>query len=292
RRIYDLLLITPTTSSEMLELRLASMYAYVDYFILLEVPPSPASPTPEPPTLLDVLWNRLRPYHSRLIRHTLSQHSHDFKTGLDYTATTRNALYTRVIPLLTGAQKVRLGDVLLISDVEELVRPVTLSVLRNCHVPERTTVRTRKYWYSFQWMKIDGLGTTPPSPLTGPWWPHPQATVFQGADTILPDDLRKQRSQDEYVFGDGGWTCHLCYASISETLAKMGEAGVIWFDGPKWKAAGRVVLRMMKGIDMYDRTHLARIESNPDIPPHLASNPSRYKWLLDRDVLGANFDDF
>lgn len=45
-------------------------------------------------------------------------------------------------------------------------------------------------------------------------------------------------------------------------------------------------------IKRYDRTHLARIEDNPDIPPHLASNPNRYKWLLDRDVLGANFGDF
>lgn len=276
RRIYDLLLVTPTTSPDLLELRLASLYQYVDYFMMLEVPPepttdspaagaeptSPSSPeTPEDPTLLDKIWSsRLTTYRSKIIRHTLSQHSHDFKTGLDHSATTRNALVTRVIPLLTGAQKVQLGDVLLVSDAEELVRPVTMKVLRNCHIPERTTIRTRKYWYSYQWMKIDGAGATPDGAQERPdgkkntrgneWWPHPQATIYRGADTTLPDDLRRQRAQDEYVFGDGGWTCHMCYATITETLGKMGEADFIWHDGPRWKAAGRVVDRVMNGIDL------------------------------------------
>lgn len=286
RRIYDLLLITPTTSASMLELHLASMYPYVEYFILLEAPPmdkkaSPdSSPEPlsgaprtEPPSLLDKIWrDQLAAYHAKIIRHSLSEHSHDFKDGLDHEVTARNALYTRVIPLLTGKQRVEPGDVLLISDVEELVRPVTLKVLRNCHIPERTTLRTRKYWYSYQYMKLDSPGAKPPSTEEGKdqpehpdpamrrakktisagneWWPHPQATVYMGADTVLPDDLRKQRDQDQYIFGDGGWTCHLCDKAITETLAKLNKSGIIWADGPRWKAAGRVVDRVMNGVDL------------------------------------------
>lgn len=298
RRIYDLLVITPTTSADMLQLRLASMYRYVDYVVMLEAPsvfssttkkdplspgePSPPSGEPaeaEGPSVLDKIWNsHLSTYESKIIRHTLSQHSQDFKTGLDHAATTRNAIYTRVIPLLTGKQKVQLGDVLIISDVEEIVRPVTMKALRNCNVPERTTIRTRKYWYSYQWMKIDGRGVTPGAAAAaekeGPnrgeesiikklagilkrkkasgneWWPHPQATVYQGADTILPDELRRRRELDQYVFGDGGWTCHLCYPTITEMLAKIGEMGVIWYNGPRWKGAGRVVDRVTNGIDV------------------------------------------
>lgn len=290
RRIYDLLLITATTSADMLELRLASMYQHVDYIVMLEAPSLPstkeeaadASPDALPlsgkpadgPSLLDKIWtSHLSSYQSKIIRHSLSQHSHDFKTGLDHAATTRNALYTRVIPLLTGVEKVQPGDVLLVSDVEELVRPVTMKVLRNCHIPERTTIRTRKYWYSFQWMKVDRPGATPDAAAAAAaakvpespdgagkakanqttdneWWPHPQATVYQGADTILPDDLRKDRGQDQYVFGDGGWTCHLCYSTITETLAKIGEMGVVWHEGPRWKGAGRVVDRVGNGVDV------------------------------------------
>lgn len=305
RRIYDLLVITPTTSADMLRLRLESMYQYVDYVIMLEapsvsaprlghVPSSPAEPSESPPSdsgasadaaddlsVLDKIWtSHLSRYEPKIIRHSLSQHSHDFKTGLDHAATTRNALYTRVIPLLTGKQKVRLGDVLIISDVEEIVRPIAMKVLRNCNVPERTTIRTRKYWYSYQWMKTDGRGVTPAAAAAAAddggepkqeedgivkklasmlkrkkaggneWWPHPQVTVYQGADTILPDELRRRRELDEYIFGDGGWTCHLCYPTITEMLAKMGEMGVIWYNGPRWKGAGRVVDRVTSGIDV------------------------------------------
>lgn len=148
RRIHDLLLITPTTSASMLELHLASIYHYVDYFIMLEAPAVEPKETgessrnlrsgapAETPSLLDKIWQtQLSAYHTKIIRHSLSEHSQDFKDGLDHEMTTRNALYTRVIPLLTGCQRVEPGDVLLIADVEELARPVTMTVLRNCHIP-------------------------------------------------------------------------------------------------------------------------------------------------------------
>lgn len=295
RKIYDLLLISPSTSIDMIELRIASLYPYVDYFILLETPPAPVptSPADQPvprrahekahgtpsttpdqdaPSLLERIWDsHLSAYHAKLIHHSLSQHSHDFKSGLDYTTTTRNALYTRVIPLLTGPKKVELGDVLLVSDTEELVRPTTMKVLRNCHIPPRTTIRTRKFWYGYQWMQIDSPGVTRDPEGAGndedetknfeairrrrgsagnEWWPHPQATVYQGADTITPDDLRKNRKLDQYVFGDGGWTCHLCYRTISETLLKLGDEGFVWFDGPRWKAAGRLVDKATRGVEL------------------------------------------
>lgn len=265
RRIYDLLLIDPATSAASIELHLASMYPYVEYFIILEAPSTnnKASPAPsrdsfsdktptDEPSLLDKIWKKeLSAYHNKIIRHSLSEHSMDFKDGLDHESTTRNAFYTRVIPLLTGKQRVEPGDVLLISDAEELVRPITMKVLRNCQIPERTTIRTRRYWYSYQFMKIVREGAPPPSINAGnEWWPHPQATVYTGPDTALPDDLRKQRDQDQYVFGDGGWMCHLCDNTIAETLARLNKSGVIWADGPRWKAAGRVVDKVMRGVDL------------------------------------------
>lgn len=54
----------------------------------------------------------------------------------------------------------------------------------------------------------------------------------------------------QYVFGDGGWTCFLCDGTIAETLAKLKKAGIVWTDGPRWKAAGRVADRVMNGVDL------------------------------------------
>lgn len=314
RKIYDLLLIDPETSLDALELHLAQMAPFVDFFVLLEspsikpppperpperewwerdlsritdpnsLPPSDASDTDTQP-ILDGIWNTLlAPYHKKIIRRNLSQSSSDFAPGKDHPAAARNAVYSQVVPLLTGSQKAALEDVLLVSDVEELVRPDTMEVLRNCHIPKRVTIRTRNYWYSFQWFKIDKSkypvkektpskeeprslarayekdkdasrdkepakegGSDDSSPE---WWPHPQATLYQGPETVLPNDLRKDRAEDDYIFGNGGWTCQLCYGMITDTLVKAGQQGLIWYDGPRWKGAGRIIDRLRKGIDL------------------------------------------
>lgn len=344
RKIYDLLLITPETSVDVLELHLAQTSPFVDYFVLLEspsitdfipkpdIPPEPewwerdeghieAAPSraslsspataAEEPSVLDRIWeSRLYPYHDKIIRRTLSQFSSDFAPGKDHEAAARNAVYTQVVPFLTGMQKAEIGDVLVVSDVEELMRPVTLQVLRNCDIPHITTVRTRKYWYSFQWMKMDTVEAAPEaagSPdaahlklpndaaskePSNERWSHPQVTVYEGTETFLPMDLRNDRSKDEYIFFDGGWTCKLCYGSISETLVQAGEMGLIWHNSPRWKAAGRLVDRMMRGIDLFDRTKLSRVEANPDIPFYLSENQHRFPWMLNRDAHGAGFNDF
>lgn len=313
RKIYDLLLIDPETSLDALELHLAHMSPFVDFFVLLESPsikpPAPES-APEPQwwerslsrvpgpdslsvpdeadadfhPVLDQIWaTLLYPYHNKIIRRSLSQSSSDFAPGKDRPAAARNAVYSQVVPFLTGSQKAALRDVLLVSDVEELVRPDTMGVLRHCDIPKRVTIRTRNYWYSFQWFKIDNLKSTenekaPPKreprslnardgkdrgkdkdkeaakedsdSFSPEWWTHPQATLYEGPETVFPNDLRKERSKDDYVFGNGGWTCQLCYGMITDTLVKAGQQGLIWHDGPRWKGAGRVTDRMRKGIDL------------------------------------------
>lgn len=297
RKIYDLLLINPETSLDALDLHLAQMSPFVDFFVLLEsttITPPPTEHPPEPQwwerdlskfngpnsfpqpdnpdtdtqPILDSIWDTLlSPYHKKIIRRSLSQSSSDFAPGKNHLAAARNAVYSQVVPLLTGSQKAALGDVLLVSDVEELVRPDTMQVLRNCHIPERVTIRTRKYWYSFQWFRIDKPKDTakedkPNEKDKEPaneeeedssspeWWPHPQATLYQGPETVLPNDLRKDRNEDYYVFGNGGWTCQLCYGMITNTLIKAGQHGLIWYDGPRWKGAGRIVDRIRRGVDL------------------------------------------
>ena len=309
RKIYDLLLITPDTSIDALELHLAQTSPFVNYFVLLESPPiSELVPHPDPPeepewwerdgstveakapstppfmeatpadslSFLEQVWeSRLYPYHDKIIRRTLSPFSADFAPDKDHEAAARNAVYTQVVPFLMGPQKAEIGDVLIVSDVVEVMRPHIFQVLRNCEIPNITTVRTKKYWYSYQWTRMDMVEGSPASPeespaaaleppeiagrsehaavkigLSNERWSHPQVTTYQGTETLMPHDLRKDRSKDEYVFADGGWTCKLCYGSISETLAQAGEMGLIWHDGPRWKAAGRTVDRMMRGIDL------------------------------------------
>ncbi|RAL66239.1 hypothetical protein DID88_005910 [Monilinia fructigena] len=94
-------------------------------------------------------------------------------------------MFTQVIPQLNGVQTANIGDVLIVSDIDEIPRPETLDLLRICDFNKRLTLRSRFYYYGFQFLH------------KGPEWAHPQATTYAGpTKTILPADLRN---------GEGGF---------------------------------------------------------------------------------------
>jgi beta-1,4-mannosyl-glycoprotein beta-1,4-N-acetylglucosaminyltransferase len=86
----------------------------------------------------------------------------------------RNSLLDDVFPSLVGHQAPDLGDVLIVSDVDEIPKPDPLTVLCNCDFPDCVTLRSHFFYYSFQWQYVKGD------------WGHPQATFYQGDATIRP----------------------------------------------------------------------------------------------------------
>lgn len=73
----------------------------------------------------------------------------------------RNALFDQALVSLSGDRAPTKGDVLLVSDVDEVLRSSTVQVLRNCAFPPRVTHRSQFYYYSFQWQHY------------GEQWAHP-----------------------------------------------------------------------------------------------------------------------
>ena len=110
-------------------------------------------------------------------------------------------------------------DVLVVSDVDEILRPSTLRTLRACAFPRRLTLASRFYYYSFQWLH------------RGPEWPHPQATYYQGLkNTLLPNDLRIAdggmwpfREWEKGTMANASWHCSSCFATVGELLGKMAS---------------------------------------------------------------------
>ena len=101
---------------------------------------------------------------------------------------------------LTGAQAPNQGDVLLVGDIDEIPRIDTLTALRNCAFPPRVTLRTQMYYYSYQWLH------------RGELWHHPQATYFNGKDTIKPESLRMDKADAELYMT--GWHCSSCFRYV------------------------------------------------------------------------------
>ena len=140
---------------------------HVDYFIILEAATTFTS-SPKPLYVREN-WSRFAQHHHKMILHTLNTTGAESSRTWDVEHFSRNAMYDQVLPFLSSPQEASYGDVIIVSD--------TIKALRNCDIPKELTMHTTMYYFSFQWLKRDT-------------WPHPQATFYASAATILPSDLR------------------------------------------------------------------------------------------------------
>lgn len=293
RKVYDLF--TVNTELDWLEIRLNTTYEFVDYFVIVEGPKTFTGL--DKPLHVRDNWEKLAPYHDKIIHRVLEYpDGFDPKLAWDYEDLQRNALLTQVFPGLTGAQAPTEGDVLVVADVDEIVRPETLLVLRACEFPRRLTLRSRFFYYSFQFLH------------RGPEWPHPQATMYRGmVDTILPDDLRKGDGARQWGIlaplvrwpekGDlwnAGWHCSNCFATLNELLRKMESFSHMSLNAPMYRERDRIVDRVRRGKDLWDRQgeEYDLIDDNQDVPPPLKLERERWRYLLERNETSGGFADY
>ncbi|KAK3393727.1 glycosyltransferase family 17 protein [Podospora didyma] len=288
RKVYDLLMIN--TELDWLEIRLNSTWNTVDYYVLVEGRKTFTN-LDKPLVLRDNLA-RFAPYESKIIYHEI-QYPLNFqpRSTWDMEDLQRNSMLTQVFPLLQGAKAPNLGDVIVVSDVDEIPRPTTFAVLRDCAFPRRLTLRSRFYYYSFQWRHRGAEE-----------WAHPQATYYEGPiKTLRPNDLR---------IGDGGWWpfnrwesadmpnaawhCSSCFETMEELLTKMRSFAHVSMNAAQYRDRARIADRIRRGKDLWDRPgeEYDRIENNTDVPSFLLQNKARFRYMLDRDGPNAGFTDY
>lgn len=140
REVYDLFLIN--TELDWLEIRQDELWDEVDYFVIVEAATTFQEGT-KPLCLLDN-WSQFQPIHSKMIHHVANMTGANLPPGdsWEHERYIRNALFDQALISLSGNQAPIKGDVLLISDVDEVLRTSTLQVLRNCAYPPRVTLRS------------------------------------------------------------------------------------------------------------------------------------------------------
>lgn len=275
RKVYDLVMVN--TEVDWLEIRMGELADQVDYFIILE---SPVDFKDRPkPLHVQEKWSRFANFHPKMIYHVLNVTGHNFKDAWDREHFSRNAMMDQVFPNLAGDQEVNIGDVILVSDVDEIPRANTVKALRNCQFPPRLTLRTDYYRYSFQWL------------LREDQWAHPQATFYNGSDTIEPENLRMGKADAELY--NAGWHCSSCLASLQDMVNKVTSFSHSEFNRPEFTDRSKILQRVRQGRDPYNRTTKTydRIDRNPDVPQYLLDRPDRFAYLIDRDPANANFKD-
>lgn len=303
RKVYDLVLMS--TELHWLEIRLHTLADQVDYFVIIE---SPTTFTGKPkPLHLRDNWSKFESFHHKIIYRVVEDTVQSDRIW-DHEDYLRNALFTHVFPDLIGTpQEANPDDVLVVSDMDEIPRPGTLVLLRLCSIPQRLTLRSQFYYYSFQWRH------------RGPQWAHPDATLYRGASTLLPNDLRQgllptststglfsplktplaslSRYWARATLHNAAWHCSSCFSTLSEVLTKMSS-----FSHQGWNSAANrdretIVERVRKGLDLFGREGevYERVLGNGDLPGYVRGEfegRGRFGWLVDRDGVGGGFLDF
>ncbi|KAL6912999.1 hypothetical protein FSHL1_010682 [Fusarium sambucinum] len=287
RKIYDLFMVN--TELDFLEIRLKTLYDYVDYFVIVEAPLT-FQGGPKNLTIRDN-WKRFEAYHDKMIYHQL-EYPKDFKPlrHWDREDLQRNAMFEQVFPRLTGKRIPAQGDVILVADVDEVPRPATMLVLRTCNFPRRLTLSSKFYYYSFQFLH------------DGPEWPFPQATYYQGMrKTILPGNLRTGdagipllRDLEKGVLSNAGWHCSSCFATVDQFLNKMSSFSHAWMNRESFRDRDRIASAVRQGVDLWGRKidTFTRVDNNIDLPECLLEDRERFRYIVDRDGETAGFTDY
>ncbi|TKA33741.1 hypothetical protein B0A50_00577 [Salinomyces thailandicus] len=300
RKVYDLFLLS--TELKWLDIRLHTLSPYVDYFVIVESRTT-FTGLPKPAYLADEYWATLPAAFQRKIIHRVVEDPGEAvgKRTWDHEDFMRNALFDHVFPDLIGTPEApQDGDVILLSDVDEIPKPETLVVLRQCAFPDRLTLRSHFYYYSFQWLH------------SGPQWAHPQATTYHGITpgrTLSPQNLRSGDVASGFLsyplnhlrawwqtadLWDAAWHCSSCFATISEMQMKMTSFSHVPLNTAANRDPKRIVERVRKGEDLFGRAGevFERIDDNRDVPNYILQNRREFGYLLDRDGEGAAFSDW
>lgn len=278
RKIFDCIIVN--NELDALELRLGQMHSHVDYFVILEADLT-FTDMKKPLNVLENM-DRFAKYKDKIIRHTLNTDGVEFRSTWERETFSRNAMVNQVLPFLQGEKKPDEDDVIIIADVDEIPRPDTLAALRNCEIPEAITLRSRMYYYSFQWLnRINGE------------WPHPQAMLWKGAEeTREPDNLRMSFNSIPALY-NAAWHCSYCLSSLKEMIGKVTSFSHAEFNKPEFKDPKKILHRVRNGIDFFDRgdSNFDRYEDNTDIPGYIEQHKEKFKYMIDRDPPDANFPD-
>ncbi len=286
--MYDLFMLNDEL--DWLEIRLHTLAPFVDYFVILE---SPVTFTGlEKKLVLRENWDRFKEWHGQIIYKEVENMPVGAPRTWDLEDFQRNALVVQGLRSEKGEERgARVGDVLIVSDVDEIPRPISVVLLRECRTQKRVTIRTQFYYYAFQFRH------------KGVEWSHPQATVYVGANTILPADLRNGEGRNLHLFGtwwekadlwNGGWHCSTCFETLGEVLSKMRSFSHVGLNAEEFRDRTRIVDRVRKGLDLWDRPgeEYEQIYGNGDIPEYLKSDQKRWEFLLDRSKSNAGFKDY
>ncbi|KAI8379310.1 N-acetylglucosaminyltransferase-like protein [Radiomyces spectabilis] len=195
-RVFDAIVFS--VELDLLEIRIRELWDVVDTFVILE---SNATFTGvSKPLVFKDHQDRFAFAASKVRHFTVEQYALPANEGPFYN---ENQMRHHMNAALKTAG-IQRGDLLIMSDVDELIRGKTVDILRSCGgVPDQLHLQLRNYVYSFEFF-VD----------FNSWRAH--------IEKYDPDSTSYRHGQvTKNILSDAGWHCSFCFRTIQDFQFKM-----------------------------------------------------------------------
>lgn len=237
---------------DLLELRLNEMGPVVDRFVLVEAPQT-FQGQPKPLYYLENR-ERFRDFHDRIVHVVLNE----FPPGLN--SWQREAYQRACIGI--GLKDCQPDDVILISDVDHILRP---AIVDDCKVYEGPGNIALELWYFYYYFNYRCLTNdhTATSRLL-------RFRNYTDAQSLF-------RSEPELTIEDAGW--HFSYlGGVEKIIEKLESFAHTEFNAPEFKDAEQIRRLVDAGQDLFGRPEyrFKRVELDASFPRFLVENLDQF----------------
>jgi beta-1,4-mannosyl-glycoprotein beta-1,4-N-acetylglucosaminyltransferase len=174
------------------------------------------------------------------------------------------------------------SDVIIFSDCDEIPKPWFVHAIKHCDgfkFPVRMRAQLR--YYSFDRVIINH------------GWSQPTAVMHADAMDRSAEDIRNGNAT---VYSNSSWHCSYCFDSVALIHKQLGSFSHSEHDNEANKDVARIVSRVRMCLNLFDRhnngTSKTMVnDTHFDIPDYIMKNPTRFNYMLNRDVVDAGFKD-
>lgn len=270
RNVYDAILFN--NELDLLEIRWRELYPYVTKFIILE---SNMTFTGIPkPVTFDLNRDRFAFAEEKIVYGFLPL---EIASGVHVDPFLIESHHRSIMNELIRKSGISDGDLLLVSDTDEIPSSHTVKLLQSCDgLPTVLHLEMRNYVYSFEF------------PVDYNSW---RATAH-----IYSRWTRYRHSrQTDVILSDAGWHCSFCFRYLSEFVTKMtAYSHADRVTKKKFLDYSRIQKKICNGDDLFDmlpeeysfKNLIGKMGSVPrsasavHLPAYLIQNVQKFKFLL------------
>lgn len=176
------------------------------------------------------------------------------------------------------------GDIVFLSDLDEIPKPSLINDLRTCMGPEEFHLSCPYNYFRFGLVKLR------------PWT---SAAGFVYSTPFRQGSLSavRNRKPDEVpLLSESCWHCSWCFRRISDFIDKMRSFSHSELNKPQFATGSHVKEKVCKGLDLFNRislkyTYYVLPRSRVDMPSYVRNNSDRFSYMIDRKPPKCGFVD-